>query len=84
MKEHQSHLTDLEKRQEDVKRDVVRFQEREKHLKRVANLELKKPWVEFEEQRVIAVEAKKRKDEADIELKNYDDERRKPIKDKMK
>ncbi len=46
----------MEKRQLEVKKDVLRFQEREKHLKRVLDLELKRPWVEFEEQRRTALD----------------------------
>ena len=83
MNDHEKHLGSLQTAQEQVKRDVLRFQERERHLKKVADLEKKKPWIEFEEQRMRALESKKLKDDAEEQLQSYDDEKRRPIREKM-
>lgn len=54
-RDHGRHLDDLKQQQKSVERDVMRFQERQKWLRRVEDLNKKKPWLEFEEQ-VVPVE----------------------------
>eukprot|EP01117_Protostelium_nocturnum_P019773 TRINITY_DN865_c0_g1_i2.p1 TRINITY_DN865_c0_g1~~TRINITY_DN865_c0_g1_i2.p1 ORF type:complete len:923 (-),score=310.26 TRINITY_DN865_c0_g1_i2:106-2874(-) len=52
---HKVHLEDLEKQQSAVRKDVLRFQERQKHLERLEQFEMKKPWIEYEVSRLEAV-----------------------------
>jgi hypothetical protein len=83
VKDHEQHLQDLEKSQEVVKRDVLRFQEREKYLKRVEDLMKKKPWVEFEDQRNRAIEAKTERDAAVATFDEYDKKKQEPLKEQI-
>ncbi len=82
--DHKKHLQDLEKSQEGVKRDVLRFQEREKHLKKVEDLKKKRPWIEFEDQRVKALAAREERDAAAKAFEAYDAEKRAPLVHQLK
>jgi len=75
-------LEDLKKKNAALERDVIRFREREKQLEKVKILQLKKPWVIFEEQRKVALELGTRVEESNEQLKLQED-LLKPLKKKI-
>lgn len=54
-------LAELKQKNELLERDVLRFQERQKHLKKVDIMEKKVPWLRFEESRKVAVDLQEKK-----------------------
>eukprot|EP01114_Cavostelium_apophysatum_P013290 TRINITY_DN3181_c0_g1_i2.p1 TRINITY_DN3181_c0_g1~~TRINITY_DN3181_c0_g1_i2.p1 ORF type:complete len:997 (-),score=332.14 TRINITY_DN3181_c0_g1_i2:85-3075(-) len=82
--QHTELLESLKTAQKSIERDVIRFQERQKWLKKVEDLEKKKPWMEFEQQRLICLEVKKIADDSQKELKTYEQEKRAPLQKKLK
>jgi hypothetical protein len=73
-KQRQELLEDLKRKNQMLERDVLRFREREKCLKEVAQLELKRPWLLFELQRQTALALNNQLKEAKNELARYEEE----------
>jgi chromosome segregation ATPase len=67
-------LEELKRKNQMLERDVLRFREREKCLKEVAQLELKRPWLLFEVQRQTALTLNNQLKEAKNELARYERE----------
>ncbi|XP_074631225.1 structural maintenance of chromosomes protein 5-like isoform X2 [Acropora palmata] len=63
LRNNREHLEKLEQQNERLEQDVKRYQERERHLKKVQILEKKRPWAEYESARKLFVEMKSKKDE---------------------
>lgn len=73
-KQRQELLDDLKRKNQMLERDVLRFREREKCLREVAQLELKRPWLLFELQRQTALTLNNQVKEAKNELARYEQE----------
>ncbi|KAL6045430.1 Structural maintenance of chromosomes protein 5 [Balamuthia mandrillaris] len=54
--EHAEHLQALKRKNETLERDVLRFREFEKHQKRAQQLNMKIPWIRFDNERNRAIE----------------------------
>eukprot|EP01080_Neovahlkampfia_damariscottae_P003347 gene3347-5894_t len=67
----ENHLTTLKKKNEMLERDVERFKQRENHLLRVEQLELKVPYVQFTDKQKEAKEIKTEKENAEVKLETY-------------
>lgn len=65
-----------------VERDVIRFQEREKMIAKIADLNKKRPWLEFEQKREEGVQAQQRLVAAKKELAQAET-RILPLKDRV-
>lgn len=83
-REHVQHLEDLKERQKSVERDYLRFQERQRLLKLVEDLEKKKKWLEFEEQRLEGQKLKTTKDDLEKKCKTFHKDKLQPIETKLK
>jgi len=58
--EQQSHLENMKRRNQDLEREVRRYEEKQKFLKMVDELNAKKLWFKFEKQKRFAIDCKTR------------------------
>lgn len=80
---HSSRLDDLHDQQKAVEKDVLRFREREKHLQRVKELQMKRPWVLFDKKRKEAEELRDISEDADAKYQEYHEQHIGPIRARL-